>query len=93
MIVTLPARHGARVRTEDARYLALEIAGRLVVVPDRCKHRGGPLGLGEWDPVRECMTCPWHRLRNGASELLARALPAVRRGDSLVAVVPPATKE
>lgn len=88
MIVIMPARHGARMRVGDDRYLCLGIGGRFVVVPDRCKHRGGPLSLGTWDAERECMTCPWHEMRNGASELLERALPSVRRGDEIAVSVP-----
>ena len=86
-LVTIAARHGATARTDDERYLCLRVGDRHVVIPDRCKHRGGPLSLGEWDAARECMTCPWHGMRNTRDELLARALPAVRIGATIVAVV------
>ena len=46
MIVQLEARHWSQVRVGDERYLCVRQAGQLVVIQDRCKHRGGPLSLG-----------------------------------------------
>ncbi len=62
--------------------------GRVVVLPDACPHRGGPLRLGTYDPARCVLECPWHGTRFPLAWLLARAVPCVRRGDRLRACVP-----
>lgn len=88
MIIELEARAGAVVRTDEDRYVCLFIQGRPMVLPDHCKHRGGPLSLGSWDAAGNALTCPWHGMRNTCEELQARALPAVRVGTRITAVVP-----
>ena len=62
--------------------------GHVVVLPDACPHRGGPLRLGTYDPVGCVLECPWHGTRFSLAWLLAKALPCVRRGPYLHACVP-----
>jgi nitrite reductase/ring-hydroxylating ferredoxin subunit len=88
MIVQLEARHWSRVRAGDERYLCVQQAGRLVVIQDRCKHRGGPLSLGTWDEASECVTCPWHDIVNTPRDLARRVVPSVRVGSTVYAIVP-----
>ncbi|HVW82296.1 MAG TPA: Rieske (2Fe-2S) protein [Mycobacteriales bacterium] len=39
--------------------LATRVRDEVVVIANRCTHRGAPLSDGE--RVGECVTCPWHR--------------------------------
>ena len=64
--------------------------GRWLVRAD-CPHRGGPLNFAEYDPERNALRCPWHKLLLPERALLARSAPAVRvRGEwtAVVADVP-----
>jgi nitrite reductase/ring-hydroxylating ferredoxin subunit len=88
MIVQLEARHWSQVRVGEARYLCLRQAGRLVVIRDECKHRGGPLSLGTWDEATECVTCPWHEIVNSPRDLARRQVPSVRVGGVMHILVP-----
>ncbi|MBM7113848.1 Rieske 2Fe-2S domain-containing protein [[Archangium] primigenium] len=88
MRVQLEARHWSQVRVGDARYLCLRQAGRLVVIRDECKHRGGPLSLGTWDEATECVTCPWHEIVNSPRDLARRQVPSVRVGGVMHILVP-----
>ena len=62
--------------------------GRVVVLPDACPHRGGPLRLGEYDAEGCVLICPWHRTRVRVDRLVRRALPAARRGNRITAYAP-----
>ena len=62
--------------------------GHVVVLPDACPHRGGPLRLGSYDPAACVLECPWHGTRFPLARLLAKALPCVRRGHRLRACLP-----
>lgn len=88
MMVQLEARHWSQVRVGDARYLCLRQAGRLVVIRDECKHRGGPLSLGTWDEATECVTCPWHEIVNSPRDLARRQVPSIRVGGVMHILVP-----
>ena len=70
--------------------VVVPVFGELVVVPDACKHRGGPLSKGTVCPRTGAITCPWHDLVNTARELGARALPQERVGDEILFEAPPA---
>ncbi len=64
--------------------------GRWLIRAD-CPHRGGPLNFAEYDPERNALRCPWHKLLLPERVLLARSAPAVRvRGEwtAVVADVP-----
>ncbi|MFE8604218.1 hypothetical protein BO221_06800 [Archangium sp. Cb G35] len=88
MILQMEARHWARQRVAGERYLCLLQEGELVVVLDRCKHRGGPLSLGTYDERTQCVKCPWHDMVNTPRNLEARRMPSVRVGAVMTVVVP-----
>lgn len=90
MNARIEARAMATVRDDEGRrYVCVAVGGELLVVPDACKHRGGPLSLGTVCPRTGAITCPWHELVNGPRELRARALPHERVGDTLHFEPPP----
>lgn len=88
MIVRMQARHWERARLGEARYLCLSQGQELVVIEDRCKHKGGPLSLGTWDERTQCVTCPWHEMVNTPPDLARRQVPSVRVGPVMTAIVP-----
>lgn len=60
------------------------------IVGGRCPHRGGPLALGSYECRDRQWRCPWHGHKQAVTEMLANALPAIRRGDHwLVAIAAP----
>ncbi len=73
----------ATVREGDQRYVCVPIAGRLAVIPDACKHRGGPLSLGTLCLKDGTITCPWHDIVNGPKDFERREVPSERVGDEL----------
>jgi nitrite reductase (NADH) small subunit len=62
--------------------------GAPAIVNGICPHRGGPLALGDYDCATASLRCPWHGQRQTRRQLLARAWPAIRVGDSWVVAVP-----
>jgi nitrite reductase/ring-hydroxylating ferredoxin subunit len=91
MILQLNAEHWSQVRAGDERYLCLRQGGQLVVILDRCKHKGGPLSKGTWDEASQSITCPWHELVNTPRDLARRQVPSVRVGTKVHIVVPDST--
>lgn len=73
----------------------------LLALPDRppvfvdgiCPHRGGPLGLGEYDCATASLLCPWHGRRRTRQQLLAGAWPALRVGTHWVVALPMASSD
>lgn len=61
------------------------------VVDDVCRHRGGPLRLGELcdEGGRTVVRCPWHGRCSSVGNLTMRALPLVTRGRRATVVLPP----
>ncbi|OJH38584.1 Rieske 2Fe-2S domain-containing protein [Cystobacter ferrugineus] len=88
MIVRFEARHWERVRVGGEHYLCLKQGEGLVVIHERCRHRGGPLGLGTWNEKTQCVVCPWHELENTPRDMARRQVPSVRVGQSMTIVVP-----
>lgn len=88
MIVAVEARHMAVARVGWERYLCVRMRRGLVVVRDRCLHRGGPLSLGTWDERSCSIVCPWHQTRNGPGYLSRMEMPTVRIGAVIHALVP-----
>ncbi len=62
----------------DVRLVAYRSAGRVVVAPDRCPHRGASLSLGSLE--NDCLVCPYHGIRFGADGRCA-GLPASEGAD------------
>ncbi len=60
----------------------------IVVVNDRCPHRGGPLHLGIWRHESSTIECPWHGTCWTLRTLRHRGLivPSVRRGQTVTAI-------
>jgi nitrite reductase/ring-hydroxylating ferredoxin subunit len=91
MIIRMEARHWERTHVGGERYLCVRQGEELVVIQDRCKHKGGPLSLGSWDERTQCITCPWHDLVNTPQDLARRQVPSVRVGPWVTAIVPEPT--
>ena len=72
----------------DVRYFLYTATsgGRWLVRAD-CPHRGGPLNFAEYDPERNALRCPWHKLLLPERAVLARSAPAVRVRSEWTAVV------
>jgi nitrite reductase/ring-hydroxylating ferredoxin subunit/uncharacterized membrane protein len=47
-----------QIRVDDVALVATRRKGRVLVLADRCSHRGAPLSEGELDG--DCVVCPWH---------------------------------
>jgi hypothetical protein len=82
-----PERYNYIIAGEKAYFLLRLPDGELIVVDDRCLHRGGPLHLGQWDAKRNCLVCPWHETRYSEKILRKRAIPMLRRGARLTAIL------
>lgn len=83
MLAKMPARHFQVLRVGGERFLGLRMKDRWMVIADRCKHKGGPLSLGRWDPKTCSIVCPWHDQKNTPRELASQEVPWIRVGDSL----------
>ncbi|MCY0994766.1 Rieske 2Fe-2S domain-containing protein [Nannocystis sp. ILAH1] len=70
------------------RLFLLRCGGGLRVVPDACKHRGGPLSLGVSDERGTGIVCPWHGYTQCMRRLADTALPTVRVGERVFFVLP-----
>ena len=71
----------------DAPYFLLKTApNRVLVCPDKCPHRGGPLHLGRRDCQTGALTCPWHEATYPLPALARLSVPAVTRGSTTTAV-------
>ena len=60
---------------------------RLLVLPDECPHRSGPLHLGEVNCPAGAITCPWHGMTWTEKALERRSIPAVISGNRLTAIL------
>jgi nitrite reductase/ring-hydroxylating ferredoxin subunit len=58
------------------------------VLMAQCPHRGGPLHLAGLDPAGTRLVCPWHGRATSVSRQRKLAVPAVRRGCLVTAVLP-----
>lgn len=58
------------------------------VLPASCPHRGGPLHLGTIDPASNRLVCPWHGRGTTVTRWMSQAVPAVRRENTVTAVLP-----
>jgi nitrite reductase (NADH) small subunit len=56
-------------------------------VQAKCRHRGGPLQLGQVDDTGRFIVCPWHQSKTRASRLFEEGLPTVRSGRRIAVVV------
>lgn len=88
MILVVAARAQAAITGPENRYVCVPLEGRLVVVRDACKHRGGPLSLGKLCEKTGTIACPWHDIVNGPRDFARNVLPSVRVGDEIRFVAP-----
>jgi nitrite reductase/ring-hydroxylating ferredoxin subunit len=66
-------------------------SGKFVLIDAACRHRGGPLDLGDLvaDGVDTFVRCPWHQRCERLDRLYRRSLPLIIRDGSLgTAIVP-----
>jgi nitrite reductase (NADH) small subunit len=70
----------------DEDYFTLQRGETVHVLASRCPHRGGPLRLGVVSDGR--LRCPWHGNTFRVDRLCARGVPAIQRGDRVIAYVP-----
>ena len=83
-VIVFDARRSRAVRVGGKRYLLLRSAtGAPVKIESSCRHRGGPLDLGDVvcdrDGEPAALLCPWHQRAQTLKTLLRRALPTVIR--------------
>jgi len=57
---SLPDGSAARLDTELASVLLLNLGGHLSAYRNACAHQGLPLDGGLLDPDTGTITCPWH---------------------------------
>ena len=48
------------VTIDDKEIALFNVRGKLFAIGNACLHQGGPLGEGEVDADKHCVTCPWH---------------------------------
>ena len=58
-------------------YFMVEVNTRRYWVNGSCPHRGGPLFLGQLNPTKDAIICPWHGKQCQLKVLINNALPAV----------------
>ncbi len=58
------------------------------LVSTRCRHRGGPLNMADYDEKKNCLTCPWHKVPTSIHAMRKRAIVSARTGDNWVAMLP-----
>ncbi len=67
------------------RYVLVETAGRRAMVDATCRHRGGPLDLGDVvgsaSGAPLALRCPWHQRCQPFRALFDHSLPMVIRDD------------
>lgn len=80
-------RYNYIIAGEKAYFLLRLTDGELVIINDRCLHRGGPLHLGRWDAKLNCLVCPWHETKYSEKVLRKRAVPMLRRSHRLKAIL------
>lgn|GEM_PF-1990184 len=90
LVVSFAARPGKDncVMVDDLPYVYARTECGEFVLPARCPHRGGPLHLASFEPGRTRLVCPWHERATSVTRLLRAGIPAVRRGDTVTAVLP-----
>jgi len=76
------------VETAAGTFVYARTAQGSFVLPASCPHRGGPLHLGAIDPASGRLVCPWHERGTTVDRWMARAVPAVRRANTVTAVLP-----
>ena len=94
LIVEMDAGKDTYLTVGETPYFLLKAArNRVLVCPDRCPHRGGPLHLGRRDCQTGALTCPWHEATYPLPALARLSVPAVTRGGTTTAVfdLPPDT--
>ncbi|WP_147268597.1 Rieske (2Fe-2S) protein [Sphaerisporangium album] len=96
MLVVNFAVEGAHncVEVDGVPYVYARTAKGSFVMPALCPHRGGPLNLAEVDATGGRAVCPWHERATSITRLRRKGIPAVRRGNTVTAVLPvPADSE
>lgn len=87
LIVEIDHERDSYLLVGELPYFLLKTApGRVLVCPDRCPHRGGPLHLGRRDCQTGALTCPWHEATYPLPALARLSAPAVSRGTLTTAV-------
>ena len=59
----LPEASQQIVTIDDKEVAVFNVKGKLFAIGNVCLHQGGPLGEGEVDADKQCVTCPWHNWR------------------------------
>lgn len=73
----------------DERFVLLDTPTHgALVVRDRCRHRGGPLRLGQRECGKDKLACPWHGFKVSDNALLKSAAPGVQIGSTVRALLP-----
>jgi nitrite reductase (NADH) small subunit len=93
LVVTFAVEgRGNAVEVEGQGFVYARTDRGSFVLPARCAHRGGPLNLARVEEHPDGrgprLVCPWHDQGGPLGRHLARGIPAVRRGDSVTAVLP-----
>jgi len=83
-VIAFDARRPRASRVDGKRYALLRApTAAPVMIESTCRHRGGPLDLGDVvcaaDGTRAVLQCPWHQRSQPLTTLLRQALPTVIR--------------
>jgi nitrite reductase (NADH) small subunit len=89
LVVDFNARGGQNcVETAAGAFVYARTGQGSFVLPASCPHRGGPLHLATIDPASNRLVCPWHERGTTVTRWMSRSVPAVRRGNTVTAVLP-----
>ena len=81
-----PDQHNYIVVGEEPFFVLKTCDDRVMVCPDACPHRGGPLHLGEMDCRTRSLTCPWHDTTLMETALAKRGVPSVANRQTITAI-------
>ena len=88
LVVTFDPYEFNFITAGDDSYFLLRLRdGALVLYNDSCDHRGGPLHLGHWHDVSNCLVCPWHTTKYSEKVPRTRATPLIQRHGRVTVVL------
>jgi hypothetical protein len=84
-----PNQYNLLIEGEDEKiyFLFQQSDNEWLLLNDRCQHKGGPLHLGSWNDVDQCLVCPWHGTKHSKKALQKRAIPIIYRKDVVTAII------
>ncbi len=88
LVVTFDPEQFNFITAGESSYFLLRLPdGSLLLHNDTCDHRGGPLHLGHWDDLTQCLVCPWHATKYSEKVLRNRGTPLIERPGRVTVVL------